>query len=156
MKSTQRLSIAFSLFVVALMSAGCASSDCGCNSGTGLFGTNILQGQPIRSTVRGWFQGDSCDTCNTPAGQLSQPLIESCPNCVGGGGGQIFSGAQPLYGNPVVTGQPTTGFSSQFAPQPGPAVGTTTNVGPIGGSTSRNFGNFDSGNLGSLATPPSL
>ena len=109
MKSAQRFSIAFSLLIVALMSSGCASN-CGCNSGTGLFGTNFLAGQPIRTTVRGWFQGDSCDTCNVPAGQLTQPLVESCPTCVGGGGGQIFGGTQPLYGNPVVGGQPT-GFS---------------------------------------------
>jgi len=83
MKSTQRFSIASSLLIVALMSAGCAS-DCGCSSGTGLFGTNILQGQPIRRTVGSWFQGDSCDSCNTPAGQLSQPYAEACPTCVGG------------------------------------------------------------------------
>lgn len=161
MKSTQRISIASSLLIVALMSAGCAS-DCGCNSGTGLFGTNILQGQPIRRTVGSWFRGDSCDTCNTPAGQLSQPYAEACPTCVGGSGGQGFTGTQgfaggqPLYGAPAVTGQ-SSGFSSQFAPQPGPAVGSTSNsLAPIDGSNTRNFGNFDSGNLGSLATPPSL
>jgi len=154
MKSTQRFSIASSLLIVALMSAGCAS-DCGCSSGTGLFGTNILQGQPIRRTVGSWFQGDSCDSCNTPAGQLSQPYAEACPTCVGGSGSQGFAGAQPLYGAPAVTSQP--GFSSQFAPQPGPVVGGTSNsLGPIDGSTTRNFGNFDTGNLGSLATPPSL
>ena len=153
MKSTQRFLIAFSILIVASLSSGCASNS-GCNSGTGLFGTNILQGQPVRTTIRSWFHGDSCDTCNTPAGQLSQPLVESCPTCVGGGGGQVFSGAQPLYGNPTVS-QP--GFSSQFAPQPGPAVGTTpSGLVPSGGSTTRNFGNFNSGNLGSLATPPSL
>ena len=145
MKSTQRFTIAFSLLFVALMSVGCAS-DCGCSSGTGLFGTNILQGQPIRSTVRSWFAGDSCDTCNTPAGQLSQPYSAACPTCVGGGGGQIFGGAQPLYGTPTVGSSQPTSFSGEFAPQPGPVVGSTT----------RNFGNFDTGNLGALATPPSL
>ena len=154
MKSTQRFSIAFSFLIVALMSTGCASN-CSPNAGTGLFGTNFLANRPIRTAFSRWFGGDSCDACSTPAGQLTQPVVESCPNCIGGGGGQIFGGAQPLYGNPVVSGQPT-GFSSQFAPQPGPAVGTTNSVGPIGGSTTRNFGNFDTGNLGSLATPPSL
>jgi len=76
MKSTRLFSIAFSLLIATLMLGGCASSNCGCNSGNGLFGTNILQNQPIRSTVRSWFQGDSCDSCNTPAGQLTQPV---CP-----------------------------------------------------------------------------
>ena len=156
MKTTQRISIACSLLLVTLMSSGCASS-CSPNAGTGLFGTNFLADRPVRTTFQRWFGGDSCDTCNTPAGQLTQPLVESCPTCVGGGNGQIFNGAQPLYGAPVINGGQPTGFSSQFAPQPGPAVGSTSRtLAPIDGSTTRNFGNFDSGNLGSLATPPSL
>lgn len=148
MKSTQHFSIAFSLLVATLMFGGCASSDCGCNSNNGLFGTNILQDQPIRSTVRSWFQGDSCDTCNTPAGQLTAP---PCDNCIGGGV-QGFSNTQfntqqaaPLYGAPTINGaQP--GFSGQFAPQPGPAVGSGT----------RTIENLGSGTVGSLATPPAL
>ena len=154
MKSTQRILIAFSLLAVALMSSGCASN-CSPNAGTGLFGTNFLANRPVRTTFQRWFGGDSCDTCNTPAGQLSTPLVESCPTCVGGG--QVFGGAQPLYGAPAVNSGQPVGFSSQFAPQPGPAVGSTSrNVAPIDGSTTRSFGNFDTGNLGSLATPPSL
>ena len=146
MKSTRPFSIAFSLLIATLMLGGCASSNCGCNSGNGLFGTNILQNQPIRSTVRSWFQGDSCDSCNTPAGQLTQPV---CDTCVGGGvqglNNQLGApGAQPLYGAPAVNGvQP--GFSGEFAPQPGPAVG----------SASRDI-NVGSGTVGSLATPPAL
>ena len=148
MKSVQRISIAFSLLLVALMFGGCSSSGCGCNSGNGLFGTNFLQDQPIRSTVGSWFQGDSVDTCNTPAGQLSQPV---CSTCVGGGVSGFGSGqfsapqVQPLYGAPTINGsQP--GFSGQFAPQPGPAVGAVTNA----------INNLGSGTVGSLATPPSL
>ena len=149
MKSTRRFSIAFSLLIASLMFGGCASYNCGCNSGNGLFGTNILQNQPIRSTVRSWFQGDSCDGCNTPAGQLTQPLCETCV-----GGVQGFSnqpGApQPLYGAPAVnSAQP--GFSGQFAPQPGPAVGSTSrSIDNVGSGT------VGSGNFGSLATPPAL
>ena len=155
MKSTQRLSIAFSLLIVTLMSSGCASS-CSPNAGTGLFGTNFLADRPVRTTFQRWFGGDSCDTCNTPAGQLTQPLVESCPTCVGGSGVQPFGGAQPLYDAPAINGQ-TSGFSGQFAPQPGPAVGSTSRtVTPIDGSTTRNFGNFGTGNVGSLSTPPSL
>ena len=150
MKSTQRFSLTLILLVTALLFSGCAS-DCGCNSGTGLFGTNILQGQPVRTTVRSWFQGDSCDTCNTPAGQLHPP----CENCIGGGissgsGTQAFSSGQfnapqvqPLYGTPAL--QPN-GLSSQFAPQPGPVVGSGT----------RSVGTPNTGNFGPLATPPSL
>jgi len=155
MKSTQRFSVAFSLLVVTLVLGGCASSNCGCNSsnsGNGLFGTSFLQNQPIRSTVRSWFQGDSCDTCNTPAGQLTQPACETCI----GGGGQGFSNqiggsqARPLYGAPAVNSvQP--GFSGEFAPQPGPAVGSTSRTINNSGS-----GTVGSGNFGSLATPPAL
>lgn len=171
MKFTQRFSIAFSLLVVALMSAGCASN-CGSGScpgsGSGLFGTSFLEGQPVRRTVRSWFQGDSCDTCNTPAGQLSQPLGQSCDNCIGGGqvfdGGQVtsqFGGqpVQPLYGSPTVSGVQPSGSSSQFAPQPGVTTQFAPQPGPVGsavGSTSRGIGNIDAGNFGSLGNPPSL
>ena len=164
MKSTRRFSLAFSLLIATLVFGGCASSDCGCNSGNGLFGTNILQNQPVRSTVRSWFQGDSCDTCNTPAGQLTQPV---CENCVGGGvqgfsNGQLGAPqVQPLYGAPAVNGaQP--GFSGQFAPQPGPAVGSTSrsidnNLGSgTVGSGNLGSGTVGSGNFGSLSTPPAL
>ena len=156
MKSTQRFSLAFSFLVAVLMFGGCTSSNCGSNSGNGLFGTNILQNQPIRTTVRSWFQGDSCDTCNTPAGQLTQPV---CENCIGGGvqgfsNGQLGgSQTQPLYGAPTVNGaQP-----GQFAPQPGPAVGSTSrSVDNNLGSGTSGSGTVGSGNFGSLATPPAL
>ena len=169
MKSTQRLSLAFSFLIVTLMFGGCASPDCGCNSGGGLFGTNILQNQPIRSTVRSWFQGDSCDSCNTPAGQLTQP---PCENCIGGSvqgfsNGQLGAPqVQPLYGAPTVNGvQP--GFSGQFAPQPGPAVGSTSRSidnnlgsGTVGSGNivpgNLGSGTVGSGSFGSLATPPQL
>ena len=156
MKSTQRFSLAFSFLVAVLMFGGCTSSNCGSNSGNGLFGTNILKNQPIRTTVRSWFQGDSCDTCNTPAGQLTQPV---CENCIGGGvqgfsNGQLGgSQTQPLYGAPTVNGaQP-----GQFAPQPGPAVGSTSrSVDNNLGSGTSGSGTVGSGNFGSLATPPAL
>ena len=160
MKSTQRFSLAFSLLVATLMFGGCASSNSGCNSGNGLFGTNILQGQPIRTAFRSLFQGDSCDTCNTPAGQLTPP---PCENCIGGDTlpfSSQFNGSQsqPLYGAPVINGVqpnggiPTGGVPTQFAPQPGPAVGSgTSGIIPDLGSGSRS-----TGNLGALATPPSL
>ena len=166
MKFTQRFSIAMSLLVVALMSAGCASN-CGSGScsgsGSGLFGTSFLQGQPVRTTVRSWFQGDSCDTCNTPAGQLSQPLGQTCDNCIGGGqvttqfGGQAV---QPLYGTPTINGVQPSGSSSQFAPQSsGSSSQFAPQPGPVGsavGSTSRGIGNIDTGNFGSLGNPPSF
>ena len=153
MKSTQHLTFTFCLLIATLTLGGCASNS-GCNSGTGLFGTNILQGQPIRTTVRSWFQGDSCDTCNTPAGQLAPP----CENCIGGGT-QVFSNqiggsqTQSLYGAPAINGvQPNGGISSQFAPQPGPAVGSgTSGIIPDLGSGTRS-----TGNLGALATPPTI
>jgi len=157
MKSTQRLSFTFGLLIATLTLGGCASnSGCnsGCNSGNGLFGTNILQDQPIRTAFRSLFQGDSSDTCNTPAGQLAPP----CDNCIGGGT-QVFGGqfnapqTQPLYGAPVINGiQPNGGISSQFAPQPGPASGSgTSGIVPNLGSSTRS-----TGSLGALATPPSL
>lgn len=126
MKSTMRISITLSLFAASIMLVGCAS-DCGGQSGSGIFGTQILQGQPVRSTIRSWFSGDSCDSCNVPAGQLAP----ACDTCNGGlapiGGVGINQPAQPLYGNPILgnaNGNVQLGVPNQLMPQPGPIVGS--------------------------------
>lgn len=135
MKSAMRLSVTFSLFAASIMLVGCAS-DCGGRSGNGIFGTRILQGQPVRSTIRSWFAGDSCDSCNVPAGQLA-PACDTCNNGLAPVGGVGFDQTvQPLYGtqmNAPLTGDAQLGIPNQLVPQPGPVVGSgTRNTPPTG------------------------
>ncbi len=94
MKTSIKITLSLGLLITATLLSGCASQCDSCRPG--LFGGNrILQNQPIRSTVRSWFQGDDCDTCNTPAGQVYTPNV--APLCESCNTGQ----AAPLYGNPV-------------------------------------------------------
>jgi hypothetical protein len=132
MKSAMRLSVTLSLLAASMMFVGCAS-DCGGRTGNGIFGTQILQGQPVRSTIRSWFRGDDCDSCNVPAGQMSAP----CNNCNNGlapmSGIGFDQSAQPLYGtqmNEPLTGDVQLGVPNQMIPQPGPAVGSGTRNSP--------------------------
>lgn len=102
------------LGTLALMFSGCAST-CGSN---GIFGRRPFQNQPVRSTIRSWFQGAECDTCNPPSGQhlFSPNVAPLCDTCNTGApvGGQVA----PLYGSPIgaqlgtpqIQNQPQTGL----------------------------------------------
>lgn len=115
-KITALASLVLGMALVAL-STGCAST-CG-NSGGGIFGgPGLFANQPVRSTIRSWFQGDNCDTCNAPAGQPPVYNPNVAPLCEGCGGGGIQP-ATPLYGAPIGGAQIGTP-ALQGAPQPGP------------------------------------
>ena len=102
MKTSIKLPLAFGLLIGATLLSGCASN-CGPCRGNGLFGGQVFQNQPVRSTIRSWFQGDNCDTCNAPAGQTvySPNVAPLCETCNGGVGQPIGTAVTPLYGTPV-------------------------------------------------------
>lgn len=109
MKTKLHLSLLFGLTVAMLLSSGCASR---CGDG-------FLQRQPIRSTIRSWFGGDDCNTCNPPYGQsLYSPNVS--PMCDTCNSGQIIgSSTQPMYGAQM---------GGELVPgaQPGPVNGGLT------------------------------
>lgn len=121
MKNKNLITLASLATLMALVSfSGCASTCNTCNSG-GLTGARPwLQNQPVRSTIRSWFQGDNCSTCNTPSGQVQSPNIAPlCDTCNTGG---ISGGTAPLYGGPtgnVQLGAPGIAPAGQ---QPGPVT----------------------------------
>ncbi|MEL7499822.1 MAG: hypothetical protein AAFN77_19620 [Planctomycetota bacterium] len=90
------------ILMVAAMTPGCASTCGTCNSGGIFGGQRVFQNQPVRSTIRSWFQGDNCDACNAPAGQrvFSPNVAPLCDTCNGNAGIQP---ATPLYGAPIGT-----------------------------------------------------
>lgn len=108
-----------SIAALVALSTGCASTCGTCNNG-GLFGRPVFQNQPVRSTIRSWFQGDNCDTCAPPTGQVLSPNVAPlCDTCNLGTqptGGTVA----PLYGSP--TGGVQLGTPNVTTPQPGPAT----------------------------------
>ena len=111
MKTKVHCSLLLGLTVATLLSSGCASR---CGDG-------FLQRQPVRSTIRSWFGGDDCNTCNPPCGQslYSPNTAGMCDTC---NSGQIIgSSTQPMYGAPMQGAQ----MGGDIIPgaQPGPVSG---------------------------------
>ena len=105
---------------------GCAGTCGPCGSSSSIFGNGpLIKNQPVRDTIRSWFRGDECSTCNPPAGQTQfgnvAPLCDTCGSDVGIPTGQpIYSGSPdpgiPLYSDPNLNSPVGTQFS------PGPAI----------------------------------
>ena len=125
MKNAPRKVLAFvaCLGLVAAMS-GCATNT-GCGGGFSLFQNNPFKDRPVRNSIRSWFQGDACSTCNPPAGLPANcgsnvaPLCDNCATQQGLGGQQVT-----LYGGTNLNG-PESGI-----PNPAPIYtedGTVTN-----------------------------
>lgn len=124
---TNHLTTWTTLGLVALisLSIGCASN-CG---NRGLLGNRpLFPNQPIRNTIRSWFRGDQCDTCNAPTGQISVPNVAPLCNSCGNGAPQINNPVVPtpnLYGAPnsgAQLGSPT--LPGNFQPSPDLTGGT--------------------------------
>ena len=118
---------------------GCATG------GSSIFQNGCCQSTPgpIRSTIRSWFQGDACSTCNPPAGQLSNcgtnfaPLCDSCghsaiPTTVGTG---VNTPPVQYYGETNLNG-PATSFESPVIQSPAPLQNVPTPA-PASGSSTR-------------------
>ena len=110
--------------VLAITSfSGCASTCNTCNSGGIFGGRQLFQNQPVRSTIRSWFQGDNCDSCNAPSGQVLSPNVAPmCNTC--NTGGLTGNGVAPLYGGNVGNAQlgtPNIGGPAATS-QPGPVT----------------------------------
>ena len=107
------LSLALGLMIVL---SGCSS----CNQS--IFSYRPFENQPVRSTVRSWFQGDPCNTCNPPVGQPANcgtnvaPLCDSCGDA-----------AQPAFPGTVDQGVPYYGETNLNSPiaTPGPVYNET-------------------------------
>lgn len=138
--------LALTALAIACSLSGCASSG-SCNSGgNGWFGSRILQDQPVRRTIRSWFQGDACSTCNAPAGQLNGLAPNTAPLCENCGNQPMFQQNQgaPLYNSPIIG--PTNDFNMPQQPilDPG-AIQSDGGLGPA--FSSGRLNNLERGNV---------
>ena len=113
--------------------SGCATSGNGCSGRNSIFGQRLLQRKtPVQDTVRGWFRGDPCNTCNPPVGMSANYGTNVAPMCDACGGvvPQSNQGIQ-LYGDPNLNAP----LSSPSLVDPnmnnGGIISPTTPVGPI-------------------------
>ncbi len=123
------LSIIAGCVLIASLSglSGCASNS-GCNS---WMPSNPFKNRPVRNTIKSWFQGDACSTCNAPAGQPlhfgtnTAPLCTSCGSAVTTGyppAVGTYDSNVSLYGDTSING-PTPIYPETGVIQNGGVVG---------------------------------
>ena len=113
-------------------SSGCATAGSG-SSGFSLFQSSAPRNQPFRDSVRNWFRGDECDTCNAPAGIPANCNSNVAPLC--DQYGSQFGQAQPVYSS-VPTQQQPIGQGVQLYSDPNLNIGAPLN----GSTTTTNYG----------------
>jgi hypothetical protein len=90
---------------------GAGNSSCG-TTGSGLFGGNVLPTGFLKDgPVRQWLRGDSCDSCNVPAGQIQLGGLDS--TCESG----LCSGVPtPVVSGPILSNVPSSQPAVNYYP----------------------------------------
>lgn len=134
--------------------SGCATSGNGCcgTGQTGIFGQNrIFQNQPVRDSIRSWFQGDSCSTCNPPSGIPNNydsnvaPICNACGNTLPITDGAAIGQGISLYDNgglngSITSGTITNGTITNYPNLNPPLIDSGANLGTPTGSIDAGYG----------------
>ncbi len=102
------------LSVIAVCALVVSMSGCACNSGCNSWmPSNPFKDRPVRNTIKSWFQGAPCNSCNAPAGQPlsfgtnSAPTCSSCGSVVSSGYAPAvdsYDSGVSLYGDTTING----------------------------------------------------